>query len=457
MTKPVLIMKENEPNLNFAKVDTQYATHSLHSFAAKCPPQLARWGIDTYSGPGDTILDPMCGSGTTLVEVRLSGRNGHGVDIDPLAQLLTKVKVNPIPADELNKAIDILLIKYKSSRLIWKQKRPENWRENIFSGGHSLSSFIPNLPRLERWFLPEVAIDLALLKETILRISVSEDIKDFFWVAFSSLIIARTSVANARDLVHSRHHYKEHMNSPDVLVILQKKLKRMYNLMKQFEEMCNVANCGRMNISVHNADARKTPFAPESVDMILTSPPYFNALDYTRAHAFSVAWLEELLGISYSQYVELGRRYIGSERGVKSHGHCLSTILEEPWASVPLAREIFNKVGEVDSKKALTVGRYFRDVYLILNEMCRVLRPNRFAVLVICPSHIRKVEIPTHDVFSAIGNRLSKNGYFLRTVEKYTRTIDDRKRLLPYMQEAFGNRMRTEYVLVLQKLRRARV
>src|SRR5689334_4481536 len=81
-----------EQDLNFSGHNTQYATHGLHSYAAKCPPQLAEYGIEKYSKPNDVILDPMAGSGTTLVEAIIHQRHSIGFDIDPLACLIARVK-----------------------------------------------------------------------------------------------------------------------------------------------------------------------------------------------------------------------------------------------------------------------------------------------------------------------------------------------------------------------------
>ena len=91
-------------DLDFAGQKTAYATHGLHSFAAKFPPQLARWGIETFSRPGEVVLDPMAGSGTTLVEARLLGRSAFGVDIDPLARLIARVKATALAPELLEAA-----------------------------------------------------------------------------------------------------------------------------------------------------------------------------------------------------------------------------------------------------------------------------------------------------------------------------------------------------------------
>ena len=65
------------------------------------PPPLARWAIETFTDPGDFVLDVMCGSGTTLVEAALTGRYGRGVDIDPLSRLIALAKAVPIDTEAI--------------------------------------------------------------------------------------------------------------------------------------------------------------------------------------------------------------------------------------------------------------------------------------------------------------------------------------------------------------------
>ena len=69
-------------DLDFHGSDSGYATHNFHSFPAKFPPQLPRKFINGLTNPGDVVLDPMVGSGTTIVEASLAGRQGIGFDIE---------------------------------------------------------------------------------------------------------------------------------------------------------------------------------------------------------------------------------------------------------------------------------------------------------------------------------------------------------------------------------------
>ncbi|MBI4166213.1 MAG: hypothetical protein HY508_10830, partial [Acidobacteria bacterium] len=68
----------------------------LHAFAAKFPPQLPRVFIEGLTVKGETVMDPMMGSGTAIVESFLCGRRAVGFDIDPLALMICRVKTHPV-------------------------------------------------------------------------------------------------------------------------------------------------------------------------------------------------------------------------------------------------------------------------------------------------------------------------------------------------------------------------
>lgn len=434
---------ENTVDLSFSSHNTLYASHGLHSFAAKCPPQLARWAIEQFSEPSSIVLDPMVGSGTTLAEARILGRNAFGIDIDPWARLLSKVKSTPIEPARLIEASEQLL-----EQIDRDYDRLEESDSNALPADLGKRCQPPEILRLDYWFLPEVAAGLALIKHHILSMNNDLEIRDFFLVAFSSLILARTSVANARDIVHSRHHHRAHEAAPDVRHRFHQRIRAMTRMMSSFWDSCQAAPARNVEAKIIGDEARTIPLPSRSVDLVFTSPPYCNALDYVRAHGFTVAWLQDVFEMSQSDYALLGRQYIGTERAMKSADSLRGVVLPD----VPLVAQIAHQITRVDQRKGNIVTKYFADMWTVFQEMGRVLKPGRHLVIVVCPSHIRKVEVPTHKAFEKMTERMTMDqGCRLTQVACVERVIDDRRRLLPYMRKAFGKRMRTEYVMIYRK------
>ena len=96
-----LVDQITEDSWEYSDADTQYLTHNVHRYSGKFIPQIAGRAIDLLTKPGDLVLDPFCGSGTTLLESAIRGRNSIGYDLNPLAVLITQVKVTPVEPSEL--------------------------------------------------------------------------------------------------------------------------------------------------------------------------------------------------------------------------------------------------------------------------------------------------------------------------------------------------------------------
>ena len=189
-------------------------------------------------------------------------------------------------------------------------------------------------------------------------------------------------------------------------------------------------------------DARRLRLKEESIDLVFTSPPYATALDYSRAHFLAVAWLQAALGVSLDDYLTKGANYVGSPRG-----RMPSEFQPDPrLAEFPVVSSVISQLSDRSISQAKRTQRYFLDMDQTLGEIARTLRDRRHAVIVVCPSHIRKVEVPTQEALVELGRE-----HGLRLKKEYTRTINERRRILPYLRERFGKRMDTEYVLIFQK------
>ncbi len=411
--------------LDFSASGHLYATHGLHAFAARLPPPLAQWAVQSFTDPGDYVLDVMCGSGTTLVEGLLAGRHAWGVDIDPLARLIARTKATPLPADRIVALADAVERRLADSGV------EDSWR--------------PNLPRLEYWFREDVSADLARVKSVIAEATAPESaLRNLAWTVFSSLIVARTSVANARDLVHSRHHFREWTTNPDVPGRFVRQLRRAAGMMQDLAR--RLPDGPAVTVRLAGTDARALTIPDGAVDLTFFSPPYVSALDYPRAHAFAVAWLSDVLEVDIDQYRMDARRYIGTDRAALAQATAARPL--PPSTGWPQVDEVVHRLAAAPAK-AWTVHRYFRDMAAVLAECARVTRPGGHVVIVVCPSNIRRVRVETHDVFASLAPLVS--GGRLAVEDTYSRTIHDHRRVMPYLEHAFGERMRTEYVIVARR------
>jgi DNA modification methylase len=420
-----------KPDLNFSGRDTGYGVHALHPYAAKCPPQLVRYGLRYYSKPGELVLDPMAGSGTTLAEARRLGRNAVGYDIDPLARLIAEVKVSHINDGAVERAYTAV-VKLTETDLAALKRR------HVSADIRSRVT-LPDFPNRDYWFTNSVAEALALLTHHISTVRAAATVRRFLWVAFSSLILAKKSVANARDIIHSRHHFFYHDEQPDVLGRFKTRVNHMRKRMDEYRKDCK--DDQKIRTVARLGDARRLTDEDESVDLIFTSPPYATALDYPRAHFLAVAWMEKVLGVDLPSYRSKAGHYIGSNRGVAREFELRPSLLNHRTAKL-----VLSKLADRSPRHASVIQRYFLDMAKVIREGARVLKAGCHALIVVCPSHIRKVDVPTPDVLVEIAE-----GAGLKIKKKYMRTIDPRRRLLPYMKKEFGRRMSAEYVLVFRK------
>jgi len=148
---------------------TEQWTHGYHRYPAKFLPNLVKKIIEDYTSKDDIIADLFAGCGTTLVESKIHGRTSIGVDINPVAQLITNAKINPISPELLTETYELL------EQLI------RCYAEKDYHG-------IKKHDRIDYWFFPDAKYKIAFLYEIILNLDKSQKIKDFYLVALSNIL-----------------------------------------------------------------------------------------------------------------------------------------------------------------------------------------------------------------------------------------------------------------------------
>jgi DNA modification methylase len=407
-----------ESELNFHGENGNYASHHLHAFAARFPPQLPRVFIRGLTAPGDVVLDPMMGSGTAVVEALIEGRRGVGLDIDPLALRLCQVKTVPLRLEDLQEVAQQVMS-----------------RAYALAQGNTIEQHLAR--RLDEhtrafvnyWFLPATQRELMALVLAIESVA-EASVRHFLEVTFSSTIITKSGgVTRARDLAHSRPHLDTEKVPKNALEQFSLRLQKNLTSIAELTVHCTVA-------APLAGDARAMPFADGVIDLIVTSPPYANALDYMRAHKFSLVWL----GKSVGNLSRLRAEYIGSER-VK--GIAFAALPERP-------ARIVQALARLDKSKSEILSKYFTEMQAVLTEMYRVLRNDTAAVVIVGPSVMRGIDVHTHQCLADIASALG-----FEVVGVVQRMLDRNKRMMPARfrktDSMIEQRMHEEYVIGLWK------
>jgi DNA modification methylase len=383
-------------DLSFSGHDTAYASHNTHAFAAKFPPQLPRTFIEELTDVGEVILDPMAGSGTALVEAALAGRVGIGADLDPLAASICSAKTGFLDPE----AVSLLGENVSDyARLVLASGGPDYHAKALSAFDDATKSFV------EYWFEPQTIGELAALRESI-RALVQYPYRHLFDVVFSSVIITKSGgVSLARDLAHTRPHKVADKRVKNAIDAFKEKLEKVSRTLASIADWPGATH-------VLRSDSRMLPLADGIADLVVTSPPYANAIDYMRAHKFSLVWL----GHRIDALSQVRRTYIGAE--LQMEGNYLT--------SSETGQRVMKDLLDRDGKRAGVIARYFRDMSRVLVEMYRVLREGRSAIVVVGSSTIRGAEIPTALILAELGERAG-----FRLVGVKDRLIDRNRRLMP--------------------------
>jgi len=267
---------------------TGYATHGLFPYRGKFHPQLIKALINIIGiKEGETILDPMCGSGTANIEAALMGINSYAIDLSPFCQFMTKVKYDSL-------SIDVESLKGISNK-----------SEQLFD------------------FFNVEDIKLKLRK-----ITDNEKLK----VYELSLLAFLDSLGYSKRVVNSSHKQ-----------LFTKVLKRYEDTVADFisNGLKYINGLGSLNI-LENATAIKIPLKDNSIDGVITSPPYSFAIDYVKNDEAQLNFL----------------------------GYNANHIRER-------------MIGLVGKNKNERLRNYFRDMELVCSEVSRVLKEYKFFVIII--------------------------------------------------------------------------
>lgn len=381
------ITRLKQVDWSFTDDDTRFLGHDLHPYPAKFIPQLPGTLISLLSARGELVFDPFGGSGTTALEAIRLGRRAVSLDANPVAALIGRVKtarVDEVATTELH-LLHAALRAFSASM-------PKNPAELVEKHG----SHAPAITNREKWFPDSSFGELAHIR---FRISSMTDAtaRDIAFLALSRSVLASS-------FQDSETRYKSVPRDIPVGETTKRFIKEFESVMKSVARNASATRYGVSRFVTGDVrNMSPADFPDGSVDLVVTSPPYGNAMDYHLYHRFRLLWLGH-------DPIAFGKTEIGSHLKHQRESSGFDT--------------------------------YFNDMLKAVAGMSRVLKNGRYAVLVIGDS---KYEGKTYDTATLLAERADDLGFdasdvFEREVHKVKRSFTPA-----------GRRASKESLLVLRK------
>lgn len=395
----------------FISYDQTRGSHGLHKYPAKFFPELPRWLIQKYSKPGNIVLDPFMGSGTSNIEALLLGRHSVGIDVDPFAKFLTKVKTTNLDVDELEESTDFILkslVKYEPQKI--------------------KNTDLPIFPYRDNWFEKEILFELAYIKKLIKNSKYSENIKDFQLISLSSII---RSVSNAdNNCTRTVVRKKLNKNIYPSMALTKFAETLLLNSYRITEFSSTVDTDISIEIPSEN-DARSIKYPKNYFDFALTSPPYANAVDYPRTHQLEMYWL----GLANGSLTPMKKEHVGTE-SVSADDYKILHKIKVEEADIVI-ENIFKK----DPRRAFIAYKYLIDMEDNLREVHRVLKKKGKYAIVVGNNKIRGHNFESWKYLMTLSERIGfkVENYFGSEIIKH------------FIKVPRDERINTDWIIVLEK------
>ena len=393
---------------------------AVHPFPARMAPGLALDVIADCQG-SLRILDPMSGSGTVLAVARSKGHHAVGVDLDPLAVLISRVWTTAVDVSAVQDAASVALA--RARRIFASLPTRDAYPRDANTETRRFARY---------WFDDYARRQLASLATAIERTQ-DTTIRDVLWCAFSRLIISKQSGASlAMDLSHSRPHRKFRRAPAKPFRKFPGAVDRVTrNCIDDKSRPCSPA------AQVYEGDARHLELEDGSIDLVITSPPYLNAIDYMRCSKFSLVWM----GYSIAELRSLRSTSVGTEVGLDADDD----------REVQRIVSDLNLQPRLQARQQAMLVRYIHDMQRAVAETSRVLVEDGKAVYVVGENTVRGTFIRNAMIVEAVAGIAG-----LRCIARRSRDLPANRRYLPPPSEqsdtaTLGNRLRREVILTFRK------
>lgn len=401
---------------DFSKVTTS-GVHKISAYPATMVPDMQNQLIKLVIAEDQSIqniLDPFHGSGVTLVEGTKYNLDPVGIDINPLANLITKVKLQGV-----NK------LKIKSAN--------NNIKKYLYDSSFHFKEH--NFQNIEKWYRKDIIYSFSRIKCAIEKEKV-QNIRQYYWVCLINLL---KKYSNSRSST-----FKLHIKTPQMIDSMRNNINKEFieRIDNFYKFLPDYSRHRKLNLLIDKSEIGLNTLSDNSIDLIVTSPPYGDNSTTVTYGQYSI------LPIFWINRKDLGRfdeQLIQNFSSIDSHslGGCKNAG-DKNHDSQVLADYLL----KIDSSKKRKVINFISDYLKVMDQLSRVLKPNKYILLTLGNRRVDNQVVPLSDItieyFRKKGFRLEKS---------IMRNIPSKRmpRRVSRVKEESVESMNKEVVLIFQK------
>ncbi len=412
-----MIKETIEQDWTFLNENTREFTHIYHDYPARMIPQIPRKVIKMLDQKeGNTLFDPYCGSGSSLVEGLMAGLNVIGTDINPLAKLISEAKteytMDPIALrNEIDNFIEFTMFPKGTPKIIQKEN-------------------------LDFWFKPNAIKGIGLILRYISKIK-DRRIRKFFEVTASETIRESSNTRKGEFKLYRYNKEKLNGYNPDPFAIMKEKLFRNFKGYESFHKRMirlDFKPTSKVYLADTVKEIPKSRINWNSVDIVITSPPYGDS------HTT----------VAYGQYSKLSSEWLG----ILTHNVDSASMGGKKTEPIVFGcDELDERIREVDEtnhQRSLEVYSFYSDLRKSIDYVSKVIKSGGYSCYVVANRKVAGVLLPTD---KSIVCFFEKNGF--KKEEIFTRSIPNKRmpsKNSPSNQAGkIDDTMTKEYIILMRK------
>jgi len=402
---------------DFRTANVKEYTHCFHNYPAMMIPQIANRLINLYGKKAKNLFDPYCGTGTSLVEANLNGIEAIGTDLNPMARLIAEAKTNVIELQILD-----LYLKEFNDFLLSLNFGIEKYN-NIIA---------PDFKNIDFWFDKKTKEKLSNIKYFINKIK-DERVKKFFKVAFSETVRESSLTRNSEFKLYRMSEKQRERFNPDVFGRINNKLVRNRIGLKNYIAAKTINT--KTNIYDLNSSESIEKIDNESIDIVVTSPPYGDSRTT----------------VAYGQFSRLSNQWLDIENASQIDNELMGGKAKPvKEIGVKIIDETINMILLKDEKRAKDVYSFYEDYSKSIANVSSVIKKKGYACYVVGNRRVKDTTLPTDEITKCLFQE-----YGFKHKNTFIRNIPNKR--MPSKNSPTNETgkkattMNNEYIVIMQK------